>query len=56
MLLLKGYTPTQFITNDAGTKRGANYPYDFQTVLNANHDWNGGDVEHGAKKIIVVWK
>jgi hypothetical protein len=56
MLLLKGYTPTQFITNDAGTKRGENYPYDFKTVLNANHDWNGGDVDNGAKRVILVWK
>jgi len=56
MLLLKGYTTDQFITNDAGTKRGENYPYKFETVLNANHDWNGGDVLNGAKKMIVVWK
>lgn len=56
MLLLKGYTENQFITNDAGTKRGANYPYDFSTVLDANHDWNGGDVEGGAKEAIVISK
>lgn len=49
MLLVKGYTQTQFITNDAGTKHGENYPYDFKTVLNANHDWNGGE-----KKIILI--
>jgi len=56
MLLLKGYTKTQFITNDAGTKRGENYPYNFKTILDANHDWNGGDVARGAKKVIFVWK
>jgi len=56
MLLLKGYTKTQFITNDAGTKRGANYPYNFDVVLKANHDWNGGDVDNGAKRVIVVSK
>ncbi|MCX6810086.1 MAG: C39 family peptidase [Candidatus Berkelbacteria bacterium] len=55
-LLIKGYTKTQFITNDAGTKRGENYPYGFSVVLDANHDWNGGDVVNGAKKVIVVWK
>jgi hypothetical protein len=55
MLLIKGYTETQFITNDAGTKRGANYPYKFETVLKANHDWNGGDVGNGAKRVIFVW-
>lgn len=56
MLLIKGYTKTQFITNDAGTKRGGNYPYDFKTVLNANHDWNGSDVANGAKRMIIVFK
>jgi len=56
MLLIKGYTQNRFITNDAGTKRGENYPYDFDTVTNANHDWNGGNVEAGAKKIIIVGK
>lgn len=55
-LLIKGYTGTQFITNDPGTKRGENYPYDFATVLSANHDWNGGDVPNGAKTMIVVSK
>jgi len=56
MLLIKGYTKTQFITCDAGTKRGENYPYIFKTVLDSNHDWNGGDVASGAKKMILVWR
>lgn len=56
MLLLKGYTGSKFITNDAGTRRGANYPYKFATVLDANHDWNGGNVDGGARKIIIIWK
>jgi len=55
-LLIKGYTEEQFITNDAGTKRGADYPYKFKTVLEANHDWNGGQVDSGAKKMILVSK
>ena len=56
MLLLKGYTADQFITNDAGTKRGENYPYPFKTVLDANHDWNGRDGADGAKRAILIWK
>jgi len=56
MLLIKGYTEDKFITNDAGTKRGENYPYDFKTVLDANRDWNSGDVLNGAKKVIIVSK
>lgn len=54
MLVVKGYTQTQFITNDPGTRRGENYPYEFETILNANHDWNRGDVGNGAKVMIVV--
>jgi len=54
MLVIRGYNQAQFITNDPGTKRGENYPYDFETVLNANHDWNGGDVLGGDKVMIVV--
>lgn len=56
MLLIKGYTKDKFITNDTGTKRGENYPYDFQTILDANHDWNGGAVETGSRKMILVWR
>lgn len=54
ILLIKGYTKDKFITNDAGTKRGENYPYVFKTVLDANHDWNGGNVGDGRKLMIVV--
>jgi hypothetical protein len=56
MLLAKGYTKDKLITNDPGTKRGENYPYDYQTIANATHDWNGGDVEAGKKVVIVVYK
>lgn len=56
MYVIKGYTATQFITNDPGTKRGENYPYNFKTVIDSNHDWNDGDVSNGAKKMIFVWK
>jgi len=55
-LLIKGYTEKEFITNDAGTKRGANYPYKFETIFSANHDWNGGDVDAGKKVMILVYK
>lgn len=43
-----------FITHDPGTRRGANFPYQQQVMLNAVHDWNKGDVLRGAKKILVV--
>lgn len=54
MFVIRGYTSTEFITNDPGTRHGENYPYDFKTILDANHDWNGGDVANGARVMIVV--
>lgn len=55
MLVVKGYTRDgKFITNDPGTRRGENYVYTEKTVLNANHDWNGGNVTNGEKLMIVV--
>lgn len=55
MIVIKGYTlDGRFITNDPGTRHGADYIYDTSTVMNAMHDWNGGDVLDGAKVVIVV--
>ncbi len=55
MLIIKGYTKdNKIITNDPGTRKGADYLYDTQTILDALHDWNGGDVDHGQKVMIVV--
>lgn len=56
MLVIRGYTKTQFITNDPGTRRGESYPYDFETILSANHDWDSGDVSNGGKVMIVISK
>lgn len=55
MLVVKGYTKDgKIITNDPGTRRGADFLYDPEALWNAVHDWNGGDVENGAKVMIVV--
>lgn len=57
MLLVKGYTKDgRIITNDPGTRRGADYLYDADVLWNAVHDWNGGDVEHGAKLMVAFGK
>lgn len=54
-IVVKGYTKDgTIITNDAGTRRGADYLYDADVLFEAAHDWNGGDVEHGAKMMIVL--
>jgi len=55
MFVIKGYTADEFITNDVGTRKGESYRYDISTVMNAMHDWNGGDVDNGAKRIIVIY-
>ncbi len=54
MLVIKGYTDSQFITNDPGTRNGENYGYDFAVIMEAMGDWNGGDPAHGAKRILVI--
>jgi hypothetical protein len=57
MLAVKGYTKDgKVIVNDPGTRRGADYLYDPAVLWNAIHDWNGGDVEHGRKVMLVVEK
>lgn len=54
MLVAKGYTTSTVITNDPGTRLGADYAYDDEVLWNAIHDWNGGDVENGDKVMIVI--
>lgn len=54
MLVIRGYTKDRFITNDPGTKRGEEFTYTFDELLNAAHDWNGGDVANGQRAMIVV--
>ena len=55
MFVVRGYTADQFITNGVGTRNGENYRYDIPVVMSAMHDWNGGDVDNGAKRIIVIY-
>lgn len=54
MLVIKGYTATDFVTNDPGTRRGADYVYPIARLMDAIHDWNGGDVLGGRRVMIVV--
>ncbi len=53
-LIIRGYTDEKFITNDPGTQFGKNFSYLYDDLLNAIHDWNGGDVENGEKVVLVV--
>ncbi len=54
MLVAKCYKPGKIITNDPGTRLGADYVYDETVLFDAIHDWNGGDPPNGAKVVIVV--
>jgi len=55
MLVIKGYAKDKFITNDPGTKRGQDYLYDYQIIMDAMHDWNENDIRQGAKRVIVIY-
>ncbi len=52
-LIIRGYTEDSFITNDPGTKRGKNFVYSYENLMNAIHDWNGGDVRNGERVVLV---
>ncbi len=56
MFVIKGYTATgKFIVNDPGTRRGADFLYDQQTVMDAMHDWREDrNIDAGEKVILIV--
>jgi hypothetical protein len=58
MVVIRGYTEDdQFIVNDPGTKRGEAYLYDFDTLMSAMHDWNGGEeITEGQKTVLVLYQ
>lgn len=57
-MLFKGYDDEkgEFITNDAGTRRGRDYRYKYGVAYNAIHDWAGSKetIAQGRKAMIVV--
>ncbi|MFA6228367.1 MAG: C39 family peptidase [Patescibacteria group bacterium] len=63
MLVIKGWTGSEFVTNDPGTRKGNGYRYGYATLLNAVHDWNpllaadgmtDAEMIQGRKVMIVV--
>jgi hypothetical protein len=56
MLVIKGYDSAkqQIVTNDVGTRNGADYVYSWTVMENALHDWNPTDINAGAKLILEV--
>jgi hypothetical protein len=56
MLIIKGYTADgYFITNDPGTRRGADFVYDPETLLGAIRDWDG-TAPKGPARGLVFYK
>ncbi len=55
MLVVKGFTKDGlFVTGDPGTRKGKDYVYTSQRIIEAAHDWNDGNVKEGKKVMIVV--
>lgn len=53
-LVIRGYTEDSFITNDPGTKFGEQFLYTYNDLMEAIRDWNGGDVKHGRRVVLVA--
>lgn len=56
MFVVKGYTNDgKFIVNDPGTRRGADFLYAEQVMMDAMHDWRSDrQIELGRKAVLVV--
>ncbi len=56
MLVITGYDQEHFITNDPGTKRGEEYKYTYEVLMNAIHDWTGvkEEIEKGEKVMLIL--
>lgn len=55
MLVIKGYNADgSWVTNDPGTRKGADYVYPHDRLLNAIHDFNADGMELGAKVMVVI--
>lgn len=55
MVVVRGWTKSMIITNDPGTRKGENYQYSPDILMNAIHDWNNGDIMNGQKAMIVIY-
>lgn len=55
-LVIIGYTSSEFITNDVGTRHGLGFRFPITRVMEAIHDWAGNkdNILEGRKAMIVV--
>lgn len=62
MLIIRGYDESEgvFITNDVGTRRGENFIYSYNVLMNALHDWDDAartdpeGILKGDKRVLVL--
>jgi Peptidase_C39 like family len=54
MIVIKGYTANgKFISHDPGTRRGADFLYSEDTIMNAIHDWRTDENINLGKKVVI---
>lgn len=54
-IVIKGYTKDgKIITNDPGTRKGKDFLYTPESLMNAAHEWNAENILKGRKAIVVV--
>jgi len=53
-LVIKGMSGEKFITNDPGTKRGADFVYSIDTVMQALVDYDGDTPGTGKRAMIIL--
>lgn len=56
MLVIVGYDKNGFITNDVGTKRGKDFKYSYENMMNALYDYHPDDMTLGGKRVLVLKK
>lgn len=56
VLVLSGYTETEFITQEVGTNFGQSYRYSIKTIMQNLHDYTGSDetITSGARRALVL--
>lgn len=56
MLVVKGYVDDKFITNDPGTRLGADFIYSSENLLDSIADWNAQEQKANGSKIGIITK
>ena len=56
MLVAIGWNDNEreIITNDSGTRKGESFTFGYDVLLNALHEWNGGDIKNGKSVMIIL--